>query len=447
MLYFGIIRPYKDVERLIEVFTSPRAPGQRLRIVGSPTPELRERIAELAAPAANVSTRLAFVDDDELVREISRASLVVLPYAEMHNSGAALVALSLDRPILVPRTPSNSALAAEVGPGWVIEYDGELTDAVLTAAQEAVTRSTPPPAPGSRAATGTRSGAGTGTSTARRSRARRGAGRAPDDAPAGAGPPRSWSPRSSLTGCAASPAPAPSTTTANVDVERGITYREVDGEELQLDACLPRADGPHPALVLIHGGAFEVGDRSTMLGVCELARKRGLRGLLGRLPPHPGHLPGSDRRRRGRRGMAARAGAGRAVPARRPAVPPRQLGRRHHRAEHRAPRLAEPVTSVVTLSAAGDLTADAAELGNPAPDLEKVVLAYLGCDSAEDCDIAAAASPRHCRGGAAPDAPRARLGGDHPDRAGGGARGGARGRRRASTSSSSSTANGTVCSC
>ncbi|HEX5858457.1 MAG TPA: glycosyltransferase [Microbacterium sp.] len=143
VLYFGIIRPYKGVERLIDVFTSRDRPGQRLRIVGSPTPELRERIAELAAPSANVSTRLAFVDDDELVREISRASLIVLPYAEMHNSGAALVALSLDRPILVPRTPSNSALAAEVGPGWVIEYDGELTDAVLTAAQEAVTRIDP----------------------------------------------------------------------------------------------------------------------------------------------------------------------------------------------------------------------------------------------------------------------------------------------------------------
>jgi acetyl esterase/lipase len=51
------------------------------------------------------------------------------------------------------------------------------------------------------------------------------------------------------------------------------------------------------------------------------------------------------------------------------------------------------VTSVVTLSAAGDLTADAAELGDPAPDLEKVVLAYLGCDSADDCAVAAAASP------------------------------------------------------
>ncbi|MEU1971736.1 glycosyl transferase [Microbacterium sp. NPDC019599] len=138
VLYFGIIRPYKGVERLIDVFTERPRPGSRLRIVGSPSPELADTIQAKADASEVVSARLAFVDDDELVREISAASLVVLPYAEMHNSGAALVALSLDRPILVPRTPSNSALSAEVGPGWVMEYDGPLTDEVLSAAIEAV---------------------------------------------------------------------------------------------------------------------------------------------------------------------------------------------------------------------------------------------------------------------------------------------------------------------
>lgn len=134
VLYFGIIRPYKNVDALIDVYASRPRPGSRLRIVGSPSPELRDSIQRRADAAPDVSATLAFVDDAELVREVSAASLVVLPYAEMHNSGAALVALSLDRPILVPRSPSNSALAAEVGPGWVIEYDGPLTDEVLSAA-------------------------------------------------------------------------------------------------------------------------------------------------------------------------------------------------------------------------------------------------------------------------------------------------------------------------
>jgi beta-1,4-mannosyltransferase len=140
ILYFGIIRPYKNVERLIAVYGDRDRPGTRLRVVGSPSPDLRDRISALADAHPSVSARLAFVEDRELVEEISAASLVVLPYAEMHNSGAALVALSMDRPILVPRTPSNTALADEVGEEWVIQYTGELTDEVLTEALDAITR-------------------------------------------------------------------------------------------------------------------------------------------------------------------------------------------------------------------------------------------------------------------------------------------------------------------
>ena len=136
VLYFGIIRPYKNVEHLIDVFTSRERPGVDLRIVGSPSAELGERISARVDTEPSVSARLAFVDDDELVREITASELVVLPYAEMHNSGAALVALSLDRPILVPRTPSNEALRDEVGPDWVLLYDGDLTDEILTGAIE-----------------------------------------------------------------------------------------------------------------------------------------------------------------------------------------------------------------------------------------------------------------------------------------------------------------------
>ncbi|HEX5858456.1 MAG TPA: alpha/beta hydrolase [Microbacterium sp.] len=195
-----------------------------------------------------------------------------------------------------------------------------------------------------------------------------------------------------MTGCAASPAPAPSTSDANVDVERGIAYREVNGEELQLDACLPRERGPHPALVLIHGGAFEVGDRSTMLGVCELLAGAGFAAFSVDYRLIPDTYPAQ-----------VDDVAGAVEWLRDPAQVERfQLGEQVSLlgssaggiiALSTAASLTEPVTSVVTLSAAGDLTSDAAELGNPAPDLEKVVLAYLGCDGADDCAVAVAASP------------------------------------------------------
>jgi hypothetical protein len=63
---------------------------------------------------------------------------VVLPYHLMHNSAAALTALSLDRPVLVPHNAVTRALANEPGDGWVHTYRGELTGADIEAAIRAV---------------------------------------------------------------------------------------------------------------------------------------------------------------------------------------------------------------------------------------------------------------------------------------------------------------------
>jgi len=127
ILYFGIIRPYKNVDRLAHVFSEIAGDDLELRIVGSPSVGQREIIEAHVARDPRITAQLRYVTDAELAHEVGRAELVVLPYSEMHNSGAILVAMSLGRPVLAPRTPANSALSAEVGPGWIIEYDGELT--------------------------------------------------------------------------------------------------------------------------------------------------------------------------------------------------------------------------------------------------------------------------------------------------------------------------------
>jgi glycosyltransferase involved in cell wall biosynthesis len=140
-VFIGLIRPYKDVEGLLRVFasTAGTAPEARLQVAGAAADrQLAERLEEAAAADPRVTLTLGHLPDADLVATVSRAQLVVLPYREMHNSGAALLALSLDRPVLVPDTPVNAALAAEVGPGWVTCYRGELTgDQLLSALQAA----------------------------------------------------------------------------------------------------------------------------------------------------------------------------------------------------------------------------------------------------------------------------------------------------------------------
>jgi len=140
ILYFGIIRPYKGVDPLARVFSEIPDDDLELRIVGSPSVGQREMVEGHCARDPRITAILRYVTDEELVHEVGRAEMVILPYQEMHNSGAILVAMSLGRPVLAPRTPSNSALSAEVGPGWIIEYDGDLTPNVILDGLETVRR-------------------------------------------------------------------------------------------------------------------------------------------------------------------------------------------------------------------------------------------------------------------------------------------------------------------
>ncbi len=131
LAYVGLVRRYKGVEALIEAFGE--LPGTyRLVVAGSPTSAaLAATMRALAGPDPRIDLRLAYLDDAEFVEVLTSAQLVVLPYRFMHNSGAVLAALSLDRPVLVPDNDVNRLLAAEVGPGWVHLFDGDLTGEAL----------------------------------------------------------------------------------------------------------------------------------------------------------------------------------------------------------------------------------------------------------------------------------------------------------------------------
>jgi beta-1,4-mannosyltransferase len=126
LLYFGLIRPYKGVERLLATFRELADGELSLHVVGRPaTPQLGSLIEAACARDPRATARLDYVDDAALAREVGESELVVLPYQDMHNSGALLLALSLGRPVLVPRSAVTSALAAEVGSDWVRTYPAD----------------------------------------------------------------------------------------------------------------------------------------------------------------------------------------------------------------------------------------------------------------------------------------------------------------------------------
>jgi glycosyltransferase involved in cell wall biosynthesis len=145
--YVGLVRRYKGVEGLVRAFRHMNDATATLHIAGRPSSDdLRDLLERAAKDDPRITVDPRYLDESELVEAVTSAQLVVLPYRHMHNSGTVLAALSLGRPVLVPDTAVNRALAAEVGEAWVLTFSGELSAGRLrTALTSTATLPTQPP--------------------------------------------------------------------------------------------------------------------------------------------------------------------------------------------------------------------------------------------------------------------------------------------------------------
>ena len=135
LAYVGRIRPYKNVDCLIHAFRHWPHPQARLLVTGNPSSErLRRSIETQAAGNGRIRLDLRFVPDDDMPLVLGAADVVVLPYNHILHSGSALLALSFNRPVLVPARGAMGELQRHVGAEWVRTYDGELTASELDAA-------------------------------------------------------------------------------------------------------------------------------------------------------------------------------------------------------------------------------------------------------------------------------------------------------------------------
>jgi beta-1,4-mannosyltransferase len=141
LAFIGKVRRYKNVEGLVRAFSAlPRDELDfSLHVAGRATSEgLATSLQAAADGDRRITLSLRFIEDEELVREIGQSELVILPFHEMHNSSSVLATLSLDRPVLVPDNQFNRALSDEVGDGWILMFDDELTAGSIVKAIEAV---------------------------------------------------------------------------------------------------------------------------------------------------------------------------------------------------------------------------------------------------------------------------------------------------------------------
>jgi beta-1,4-mannosyltransferase len=133
LINFGLIRPYKNIDRLIDAVAGAGA-AIDLTIIGKASdPDFARTLEARAAglPNVHLDLRPDPIPQIELERAIDAAHAVVLPYREILNSGSAIQALGRHRPILVPNRGSMPELQAQIGQEWVSLYDGELTAATM----------------------------------------------------------------------------------------------------------------------------------------------------------------------------------------------------------------------------------------------------------------------------------------------------------------------------
>lgn len=121
--FVGRILAYKNVPALVRAFRGLDAHAQ-LMLAGKPrTAALAHEIRRAQGDDARVRTWFRAIADDELQCFLRAADLVVLPYREILNSGSAMLALSFDRPVLLPNGASVRELRACCGAEWVFGYD------------------------------------------------------------------------------------------------------------------------------------------------------------------------------------------------------------------------------------------------------------------------------------------------------------------------------------
>jgi beta-1,4-mannosyltransferase len=133
MGFFGSVAGYKGVPELVETFSHLPDTRAVLCIAGKCylTSQERKRMEDIAARDRRVVLQLKHIPESEVTTYIRAADVIAIPFRTILNSGSAILALSLDRPVIVPAKGSMMELQRFAGAEWVRLYCGDLTPQTL----------------------------------------------------------------------------------------------------------------------------------------------------------------------------------------------------------------------------------------------------------------------------------------------------------------------------
>lgn len=123
ILFFGAVRPYKGLERLMKALAAVPDPRLRLVIAGRPhDPKFGAQVQRLAQLDPRIAQQLVFIPESDVWAYYAAADVVAVPLEQTLTSGSAVLAMTMGKPVLMPSTTRHLDLG---GSECVLEFDGQ----------------------------------------------------------------------------------------------------------------------------------------------------------------------------------------------------------------------------------------------------------------------------------------------------------------------------------
>ncbi|NJL35714.1 MAG: glycosyltransferase family 4 protein [Leptolyngbyaceae cyanobacterium RM2_2_4] len=135
-LFLGMIRPYKGVNELIDIFKQLHQDDVELIIAGKPlNPNIETEINQKIQGHANIKFKPGFVPNEEIQVYMNACDVVVFPYRNLLTSGAAILAMSFGKACLAPKIGCLKEVLDDSG---AFLYDPDAPNLLLQTINQAI---------------------------------------------------------------------------------------------------------------------------------------------------------------------------------------------------------------------------------------------------------------------------------------------------------------------
>lgn len=116
ILFFGAIRPYKGLERLLSAFSQTQRPDLKLIVAGRPSDAtVRELVESAIRQDPRIVALLDFIADEQVAPLFELADVVAIPFERALTSGSAVLAMTFGKALILPELARELEFAAEDG--------------------------------------------------------------------------------------------------------------------------------------------------------------------------------------------------------------------------------------------------------------------------------------------------------------------------------------------